>query len=405
MSSPRTAIVVGAGVAGSATAVALQKAGISATIYEARDDGGDATGIMLTLGSNGIDALRSIDAGSAVDDLGFATGAVVLRNHAGRVLGRSVITGSGPGSPSSRTVRRADLNRALQEHAVDRGIRVERGRRLVDVRTGPDGVVAVFADGGTAQADLLVGADGVHSTVRRLIDADAPSPRYSGLITTGGYARGVDVGIAPATYEMYFCRRAFFGLAHAPDGAVWWFVNVPHPREPARGELAATPPETWRERLAALFDGDAGPAQDLVAATPELAPMTPIHTMPRVPTWHTDRAVVLGDAAHAPSPTSGQGASLAIEDAVVLAAQLRQPTSATAAFDRYERMRRPRVEKIVRAAARINQSKAPGPLGRVARDALLPLVLRMTADSRANREVYDHHLDWDDLSVPTGPGR
>lgn len=405
MSSPRTAIVVGAGVAGTASAVALQKAGISATIYEAREEGGDTAGIMLTLGSNGVDALRSIDAGPAVADLGFATDAVVLRNHAGKVLGRSVIAGSRPESPSSRTVRRADLNRSLQEHAVRRGIRIERGRRLVDARTEEDRVVAVFADGGTAEADLLVGADGVHSTARRLIDADAPSPRYSGLITTGGYAQGVDVGVAPGTYEMYFGRRAFFGRAHAPDGTVWWFVNVPYPHEPDRGELSTVPPERWRARLTALFEDDAGPALDLVAATPELAPMTPIHTMPTLPVWHTDRIVLLGDAAHAPSPTSGQGASLAIEDAVVLAALLRQPGSPAAAFERYEQIRRPRVEKIVKAAARINQSKAPGPLGRVARDALLPLVLRMTADSRANREVYDHHLDWDDLAGLTGSDR
>jgi 2-polyprenyl-6-methoxyphenol hydroxylase-like FAD-dependent oxidoreductase len=402
MNRPRTAIVIGGGVAGSASAIALQKAGLTATIYEAREEGGDTTGIMLTLGSNGIDALRAIDADAPVRGLGFATDSIVLRSHTGKVLGRSVVGTTAASGTSSRTVRRADLNRALQEHALLKGICVERGRRLAEIHERPDCVVAVFADGGTAQADLLIGADGVYSTVRRLIDPQAPLPRYSGLITTGGYAYGAPVDTDVGTYQMVFGKRAFFGFAHAPEGSAWWFVNVPHPREPARGELAAVTTSQWRGRFATLFADDAGPALELITATTDFAPMTAIHTVPPLKRWHRDRVLILGDAAHAPSPTSGQGASLAVEDAVVLARLLRDEQPIATAFARYEKARRPRVEKIVKAAARINNNKAPGPFGRVARDAVLPLVLRRTADSRASREVYEYHLDWDDPTPTTG---
>lgn len=403
MRSERTALVIGGGVAGSTTALALQKAGIAATIYEARPEGGDTAGIMLTLGSNGIDALSAIEADERVRDLGFRTDSIGLRTHTGKLLGRSTLGTSTPGRPASRTMRRADLNRALLQHATDSGIPLKRGQRLAAVEERPDKVVAVFDDGGTAEADFLVGGDGIHSVVRRLIDSSAPSPRFSGLVTTGGYAKGVPVAIEPGTYEMIFGRRGFFGFALPPDDeSVWWFVNLPRRREPARGELAAVTTDQWRKRFAAVFADDAGPALNLIAATHDFAPMTPIHTVPPLRRWHTERMVILGDAAHAPSPTSGQGASLAIEDAVVLARALRDESRIDAAFTTFASARRPRVEKIVKAAARVNNNKAAGPVGRVVRDAMLPSILRLTANSNATREVYDHHLEWDEQTRVSG---
>jgi 2-polyprenyl-6-methoxyphenol hydroxylase-like FAD-dependent oxidoreductase len=108
--------------------------------------------------------------------------------------------------------------------------------------------------------------------------------------------------------------------------------------------------------------------------------------------------IVIGDAAHAPSPTSGQGASLSIEDAIVLAKSLRDQPGHQAAFAAFEAARRPRVERIIKWAARINNSKAAGPVTRVFRDAMLPVILTMTADSKALRQTYGYHIDWDALT-------
>lgn len=123
--------------------------------------------------------------------------------------------------------------------------------------------------------------------------------------------------------------------------------------------------------------------------------MTPIHAVPQLPVWHRERMIVIGDAAHAPSPTSGQGASLSVEDAVVLAQCLRDLPDPQAAFTHFEQARRARVEGIIRWAARINSNKAAGPVGRLLRDAMLPVILKRTADSKALRRTFDHHLDWD----------
>ncbi|HMJ36256.1 MAG TPA: NAD(P)/FAD-dependent oxidoreductase [Baekduia sp.] len=395
MTDVRTALVIGSGIAGPAMAMALQKAGIDSVIYEAEPAGSHGAGVFLTLGSNGIDALRVLHADEPVLAAAFPTPAITLRSGTGKRLGESRTGRTLPDGTTSQTVKRADLYQVLHDEARRRGARIEFGKRLVAAQETGGGVRAVFADGSEASGDVLIGCDGVGSTVRRIIDPGAPRPTYAGLVGTGGYATGVDVGIEPGSYEMIFGRRAFFGYALAPDGEVWWFANVPRRDEPAPGDLAAIGGEEWRRRLLDLYAADAGPAVALVEATPDLAAMTPVHAVPHLPTWHTGRMIVVGDAAHAPSPTSGQGASLAIEDAVVLAKCLRDVPGHHAAFARFEAERRPRVERIIKWAARINNSKAAGPVARVVRDGMLPAILKLTADSKAHRQTYDHHIEWD----------
>jgi 2-polyprenyl-6-methoxyphenol hydroxylase-like FAD-dependent oxidoreductase len=392
MTRVRTAIIIGGGIAGPAAAMALQKAGIDPVIYEARPSGADGAGAFLTLAPNGADALRAIDADTSALAAGFPTPAIVLRSGTGKYLG-SGPTGPRDGMPS-QTLKRAGLYQALHAEAARRGVRIERGKRLVDAKQAGDEVRAVFADGSEATGDVLIGCDGVHSTLRRIIDPAAPSPSYAGLINTGGYASGVPVAAAPGGYEMIFGKRAFFGYTVAPGGDVWWFANVPRRAEPSRDELTAITGDQWRRQLAGLCATDAGPAVTLIEATPDLMAVSLIHTMPRLPAWHAGRMIVIGDAAHAPSPTSGQGASLSIEDAVVLALCLRDLPGHEQAFTRFETVRRPRVERIVKAAARINNSKAAGPVARRVRDAILPLVFKAAANSKQVTRPFEHHIDW-----------
>ncbi|MFJ8925020.1 FAD-dependent monooxygenase [Streptomyces sp. NPDC102364] len=388
------ALIIGGGIAGPAAAMALQRAGVDATVYEAHAGGAENVGVFLTLGSNGIDALRAIEADAAVGAAGFETPGIDMVSTTGKALGR-VRTSRPDGDITSRTLKRTDLYRGLRDEALRRGIRIEHGKRLVDARDTGDGVRAVFADGSEEYGDLLIGCDGLHSTVRGLIDPAAPAPAYSGLIGLGGYTRGVPVNTEVGSYQMVFGKHAFFGYAPAPDGEVWWFANLPRRDEPARGEVEAIDAEQWRRRLTALFADDAGPAAELIRASQEITPASPMHAMLGVPAWHRGRMIVIGDAAHAPSPTSGQGASLSIEDAVELAKALRDLPTIEGAFATYETLRRPRVERIVKQAARINNNKAAGPVGRIVRDLLMPLLLPRLANGEQSRQTYGYHIDWD----------
>jgi FAD-dependent urate hydroxylase len=396
MTKRRSALIIGGGIAGPIAAIALRRAGIEATLYEARPRTSDGAGVFLTLASNGLDALRTIGAERRPLATGFATPRIILRSGSGKRLGE-VRTGIDlRDGTTSHTMKRADLYRAIHEEASSEGIVVEHGKRLVDADPTVHGVRAMFEDGSDAAGDVLVGADGVHSTVRRLIDPTAPAAKYVGLISLGGYARGVDVDGEPGTYTLIFGKRAFFGYVLADAGEVWWFANVPRADEPARGETEAVTADEWRGTLSELYAEDAGPGVRLVEATEtaEIMQATPVHSIPHLPLWHDGRMVVIGDAAHAPTPTSGQGASLAIEDAVVLAKCLRDVADPQEAFARYETLRRARVERIVKQAARFNSSKAAGPIARVFRDALLPVILKATASSKRLNEAYAYHIDW-----------
>ena len=148
-----------------------------------------------------------------------------------------------------------------------------------------------------------------------------------------------------------------------------------------------------------------GPAAELVAdGVLELAGDN-TYDLPHVPHWSRDRLVVVGDAAHAPSPSSGQGASMALEDAVVLAQALRDSVPATtrrpgrldrpaAGFAAYEQARRARVERIVKAGARSSSSKTPGPVGRRFQEAAMTLVFRYAVTEEDGVDERSR-INWD----------
>ncbi|HXQ54676.1 MAG TPA: FAD-dependent monooxygenase, partial [Actinomycetes bacterium] len=169
------ALIAGGGVAGPVTAMALQRAGIEAVVFEAHVPRPGDAGSYLTVATNGLDALRAIGADKAVLANGFPTPTNVLLSGTGRRLGAVSNGGRLADGTVSHTIKRARLYRALHEEAAARGIRVEYGRRLTGAEVTADGgVVAAFEDGTSAAGDLLVGADGVHSVTRRLLDPAAP---------------------------------------------------------------------------------------------------------------------------------------------------------------------------------------------------------------------------------------
>jgi 2-polyprenyl-6-methoxyphenol hydroxylase-like FAD-dependent oxidoreductase len=124
-----------------------------------------------------------------------------------------------------------------------------------------------------------------------------------------------------------------------------------------------------------------------------------IHLMPPVPHWHRERMVLVGDAVHAPSNSTGQGASLAVESAVELARCLRDAPDVGAAFAAYEALRRPRVEAIARRGARINSTKTPGPVARRVMRAVMPLAMRRMDVERTMGPEQRYRIDWD-TAVP-----
>ncbi len=391
------ALIIGGGVGGPVAAMALQRAGWDATVHEAYPSATKDHGAWLGVQVNGLDALRAIGADHVVADAGFPTPRVSFVNGAGKRLG-SVGTGTPlPGARGGVSLTRADLYRSVHEEALRRGIDIRYASSLTGARTTPRGVEVTFADGSSDVADLVVGADGVRSTVRRLLDPTSPPPRYVPVLNLGGYSEHRLPGGEVGHLTMVFGRHAFFGLLPAPDGRTWWFSNPRLPTEPAGDEVSAKTDEAWRAELKQLHAVDTSfPAAEIIDGTVgELRAWT-TYDVPSVRVWHDDRIVLMGDAAHATSPAAGQGSSMAIEDAVVLARCVRD-MPLPAALARYEELRRARVEKVVASGARMSSAKSPGTVARTMRDLVMPVMMKQIAKRGGGPLSWaqQHHVDWD----------
>ena len=142
MTTARTALVIGAGIAGPVAAMALRRAGIQPTVYEAHLGGAESIGTFLTIASNGVDALRAIGADEMALAVGFPTPTIMLRSTTGKSLGGARTGLTLPDGTTSNTLKRADLYQALYQEAVRRGIEVQHGKRLATAERTSDGVRA-----------------------------------------------------------------------------------------------------------------------------------------------------------------------------------------------------------------------------------------------------------------------
>ena len=398
------ALIVGGGVAGPAVALALHRVGIAPVVLEAWPRGDGEKGSYLTLAPNGLHALDVLGLREVVEPLGFPTDGHHIVGSTGRPLGSLSLGVPLDDGRVGLTLKRSRLALALADEAASRGIDVRHDTRVVEVVGTDDAVQARLADGSTLAADLLVGADGVHSVVRRAIDPDAAAARYVGLtnfggITPGAAASPLAAGLPERAWHFVFGARCFFGAHRTPAGDVVWFVNEPRPPITAE-ERAATTPDRWREHLAGLLDADAGPAAALVRAGRLELWADNTHDLRHVAAWRRGRVVLVGDAVHAPSPSSGQGASMALEDAVVLATSLRDHADPGDALAAYEQARRRRVERIVAAGARSSSAKVPGRVGRGLRDAALRVVFRYLATERAGAWMTGYRVPWEPAGTP-----
>lgn len=402
MSRTETALVIGGGIAGPVTATALRRAGIDARVHEAYPGPAHTIGSGLALAPNGVAALDVIDAGDAVREIAVPVSRMSLS------VGRKLLPMPALGDqPPLQLVDRGELHRVLYERAVAAGVPVTFGKRLVAAERSAGGVTAHFADGSTATADVLIGADGIRSTVRELIDPAAPGPEFTGLL---GFGATVDclVEIPGDTIVFAYGKRAYYLYWPVGEGRVAWGANLPSARYLSLTEARRVPAEHWLEVLRDTYGDDTPGGQLARATTPDqLEVVGALHIMPPVPRWYRDRMVLVGDAVHAPSNSSGQGASLAIESAIQLARCLRDIPEPSAAFAAYERLRRPRVEGIAARAAKINHSKTPGPVARRLMQAIMPLMARTVMNPEKTLGAEQRYrIDWDqpvdeDLA-PTG---
>lgn len=373
----REAIIIGGGIGGLCAGLALQRAGARVAVYEAAPAPREV-GAGLTLWPNAIRGLDRLGLSAAVRALG------TVDRHGGAIAdwrGRHLVTLPAAtlearfGAPIV-VVHRAEFGALLAE-ALGQGVIRYDARLRAFAPDAAGRVVARFADGCEARGDLLIGADGLRSVTRQHLFG-GPAPRYAGY-TAWRAVVPYDHARVPLWGELRG-RGLRFGLAPIGSDRVYYFATR---NAPAGGDRGGSPGSRLEE-LSRLFGGWADPVPGLLASTdPATLLQNDIEELPPLSRWGAGPVTLLGDAAHAMTPNLGQGACQAIEDAVILAACLREATDVAVALRRYEARRRPRTARIQRQARQIGRvGQWSHPLACALRDrgiGLVPSGLRLRA--------------------------
>ncbi len=350
----RSAIVLGAGIGGLTAAVALRRAGLEVTLCE-RAPELRAAGFGLSVQSNAMSALRTLSMG--LDEELLRVGGRVttfsFRAPDGALLRRleMAATDADLGAPSV-VLARKDLHSVLLD-AAGSDLRVEAGAEAVGFDDCEGGVRLRLADGSQLRADVLIGADGINSTVRAQMHG-ASAPRSGGFVCWLALAPFRHPAFAQGESVHFWGRGMRFGVHDiGHDRTYWWATMSTDP------DLAAHWPY-GKDDLLRRFRAWAPEISEMISATTESDILAlPAQDRPPLSRWARGRVTLVGDAAHPMLPSLGQGANSAIEDAVVLGHALATHCDPETALRAYERRRIPRTTVLVegsRSLGRIEQT-------------------------------------------------
>ena len=334
------AIITGGGIGGLCAAIALQKIGITATVYEAAPEL-KAVGAGVGLAANAIQGLERLGVAAEVVARGKQLEALVMFDEKGRVISNlDTRPLSRKYGISNFVIHRADLHEVLQNHLQPNSLVL--GKRCDVVQQQDKQVKVSFTDGTHESADLLVAADGINSVVRRQLLPQS-RPRYAGYTCWRAVIQNPGVKINPMISAETWAPQGRVGIAPLQDDSIYWYacVNAPE-QDPCMRQM--TP-----QQLAEHFAGVNSPVPEvLAAAKPEQLLWNDIADLKPLRQFVYNRVVLLGDAAHATTPNMGQGACQAIEDAVVLGQCLQQEPVLERALSEYEKRRLRRTAKVIR---------------------------------------------------------
>lgn len=386
MSTPKV-LIAGAGIGGLTAAIALRSKGIDVEVFESAPQltaGGTGLGLVSNatkvLRNMGID-LPSEQCGSAIEHLEMRT----MQGRLIRALPIQAITAE-LGSPVV-SVHRGDLMRVLMDAAADTPIHF--GAQIVDFESYGKGVRVVCADGRAVSGDILIGADGIRSTVREKM-AGATEPNDCGYVFWLSAIPFTHPRVRPGYAGHYWGRGQRFGLIDVGRGRFYWWGSKNTP------VAVNGAPRARKTEILKAFEGWAPEVTDVIRATPEQSIVTvPAQDRPFLEQWGRGPVSLLGDAAHPMQTSLSQGASSAVEDAFVLAQAVSRIPDTVAALRRYEDQRRARTRQLVLSSRRYSRlEQLQNPALRAVRD----LAVRCTptwALKRHNIRPMRFDLAWD----------
>jgi len=328
--------IIGAGIGGLATAIALQKAGHKVEVYEAAPVL-RGVGAGISLWSNATSVLERLGLFDEAVNKGAAYTVLKIRSDRGKLLLNQDV---GKYTPAAICLHRADLIDLLRRSCASETIHL--GKSFERFEQSESGILAFFADGTTAASDILIGADGINSQVRAQIKGDS-KPVYRGYAVWRGIIEYAAKGFEESNPTETWGRGKRFGFVPIGENRFYWYATNNQPA----GEILL--PDKRKKRLLELFRDWHAPIPQILAAMPaENILHNDCYDRPPEKGWSHGRVCLIGDAAHPTTPNMGQGGCLALEDALVLTPCLQNALTAEKAFGDFENSRFARTKLINR---------------------------------------------------------
>lgn len=362
--------IIGAGIAGLTTAIALKKTGYDSEVFETAPLL-EPVGAALGLAPNALKALHAIGLSEQVFRAGKRMHYFEIQNRRGKVLSRSERADFG----ENIAIRRADLHRVLLEEAG--ADRIHTNKKAVNYQKVGDTIIVEFADGTTHQTDYLIIADGIHSALRDITVPEA-KVNYSGYTCWRGIANNPGKEFKGA-YEVWDTQGRF-GYTPLKGNRIYWYacINAPQGRTMAHFTL---------DDLQQHFSGFSSSVKNILKATdPNTLFYDDVCEMEPLSRYAYGNILIIGDAAHASTPNMGQGACQAIEDAVVLAKTLAKRPTIGQTFASFEKKRLQRTHYVIRQSAKVGRiAHIQNPFLAMLRDIAMPLIPKSVSRKQFHR--------------------
>lgn len=369
-------IIIGAGIGGLTTAIALKRRGVTVRVFEAAPELSEV-GAGIWVPPNAMQVLTTLGIATEIRDAGYAVEQARIEDSQRGPL-QTVATRTAAGGPTIAIVR-TRLQQILASHVAGS---VVTGHRCTAVRISGTRACATFGNGDSIDADVVIGADGLRSAVRQSIFPQIKL-RYSGQTSW----RCVTPFVLPSrldgvSLEVWAPGRRF-GLSGIGNGLVYWYATADAPA----GETEAV--ESRRERLTGLAQDFPEPVPQLIASIdPQRVLRTDIWDFEPMQPWHKGPVALIGDAAHGTTPNLGQGGAQAIEDAGAIAHHLTSAANVEQALTAFEAARMKKAHMIANRAFNIGRmAHMKSPVGRLLRNTVLRLAPQSMIESQT-QQIY-----------------
>jgi 2-polyprenyl-6-methoxyphenol hydroxylase-like FAD-dependent oxidoreductase len=353
-------LVIGGGFAGLSAAIFLRMANIPFRIFESAS-GPSSIGGAITMFPNGMKVLRECGVKERVINQGALMTKAIIQDHFGKPFATVSMGVEELYSEPTFTVRRALLHQFLIDRAENLGVEIEYGKRLANISQEPDRLTVEFQDKTRAEGTILIGADGINSTVRRFIVPASESPAYCGLIFFAGFVEDQKLisklRLDRDSQYLTVGPVGFFGYSYVDnpehaDPSVLWYCYLAQKDRLASAELKAITDREIKRRVIDAHRGWHWPIRDLVESSTSLCTAN-VFDVIGLDRWSQGRMIVIGDAAHATNPIVGQGGNMALEDSQLLVELLGcHELPVEDVFRQFENVRKPRVTQIAKRARR-----------------------------------------------------